>query len=195
MTFDPDKAFDVDNGIVLHGENGVGLFSGNGTPSGTQAPQGSYYFNSVDGAMWYKHGAGVNDWRTVNPEFSFDHYTILTAPNTGIEFNSATYEVISNGHIAAFDEHPNNTTWVWCISGYKSAGGGGSVDLRVYDVTNAQELGFFNFTETVPTLKSAVLTTQPTGDTRIELQGRRIGGGGVKGIVFSTYVSALRNSL
>jgi len=59
MTFNVNKAFEADNGIVLNG--GAGVFSGSASPVGQDAPIGSRYLRD-NGELWSKHNTGVNDW-------------------------------------------------------------------------------------------------------------------------------------
>lgn len=189
MSFNFDKAFEVENGIILN--NGIGLFSGVGSPVGTQADSGTYYFNLTDGLMWFKHGALAADWRQVRPEYFQDHNTIFTSNGSGQTFNKNVWERLALGHINGSNQEPNNTLHIWQIIADQS--GNGSVDLRLYDVTNAAVLaGPINFTETTATYKQATFTP-PAGDPVIEIQG--IKNGNSTGEIFWSAAESYRTSI
>jgi len=192
MTFDHTKAFETSNGIILDDVTGVGIFSGIGSPVGTDAPFASYYFNKTDGLMWFKFGAGVNDWRTVNPEYFQDHNTIFTSTGSGVNFNKKFFERLCLGHMNSLDQEPNNSTNLWQIICEQS--GNSSVDVQLYDVTNAQVLaGPINFTETTPTYKEVTFTPPPGPEPVIEIQGMK--NGNSNGEIFWSAIEVRRLTL
>ena len=54
-----DKAFEVDNGIVVN--DGAAIISGSGNPTGMIAPVGSLFL-STDNIVWEKFGVLDNEW-------------------------------------------------------------------------------------------------------------------------------------
>lgn len=60
MSFNQEKAFDVSNGFVV--EDGCGMFSGQGSPVGSQAVVGSRYFDCSTGLKYLKYGADADNW-------------------------------------------------------------------------------------------------------------------------------------
>lgn len=190
MPFDSNKAFDMFNGIVL-GEDGAGLFGGRGSPSGQAAPQGSYYIDADTGLMWYKHGALDTEWRQVRPEFFQDHLVLFTSFKTGSSFNKNTWERLCVGHLEGEVDEPNNTIWTFVV--ICSQSGNSSVDIRLWDGTNSQQLGTtINFTEKVPTFKT-ISFTPPVGDVIIEIQGMK--NGNSVGELFWGAIEVRRNDL
>jgi hypothetical protein len=81
-----DKAFSVDNGLVIDEDNlGPFVTGGASSPVGQDLPRGqTLYIQSVASdrvVIWQRFGAGVNDWRNYPAQdVSFDP--------TGIKFNS-----------------------------------------------------------------------------------------------------------
>ena len=60
MVFNSEKAFEVDDGIILE-DGGAGLFTGSDSPQGNDAPEGSIYLRK-NHDFFIKEGPGVNDW-------------------------------------------------------------------------------------------------------------------------------------
>jgi len=172
MVFDQDGTFDIDNGIEL-AKDGTKIFSGQGTPIGTQAPQRSYYFDNLTGLMWYKYGALTTEWREVRPEQQQDHTAIFTGNGVGQSFNKNTYERLAITHINGLSSCPPNCTVEFQI--IVSQAGTSSIDIQLYDVTNAQVIaGPINVTSASPEYRSAMVTL-PAGDTIVEIQGKKNG--------------------
>lgn len=62
MPFDQDRAFEVEEGIII--EEAAGVFSGSISPVGVSAPQGSLYLRT-NGETWRKFGSNVVDWEII----------------------------------------------------------------------------------------------------------------------------------
>ena len=72
-----------------------------------------------------------------------------------------------------------NTTLSGKIYARAYLGSAGSGDVRLYNVTDATELGVINYTETSATTKEATLSSIPTSGTKIiEVQVRKASGPG-----------------
>lgn len=59
MSFNKEKAFEVDEGFIVCDK--AGIFSGDDSPIGSDAPLGSRYYRT-DGQVYDKIGPDVNDW-------------------------------------------------------------------------------------------------------------------------------------
>lgn len=86
MAIDVDKSFEVsENGYSLRDFSGniVGYMTfGSGDPTGSSAPSGSWYFRTDNLTIWYKFGAGNNEWRQIRAEdITFDN-SIANFPNS-----------------------------------------------------------------------------------------------------------------
>lgn len=190
MTFNKDRSFEVDHGIILN--NSTGLFSGNGSPVGTQANIKSYYFDNSTGNMWFKWGSTANDWRRVRPEFVHDHNVLLTTPKDGYSFNKNNPERLAMGHVEGSSNFPNNTGFEFYVLASQS--GTSSIQVRLYNVTSGQVMaGPITFTETVPTLKKTTITNMPTGPVVVEVQGNK--NGNSVGTIFWSAVESSRTEL
>lgn len=78
MSINADKAFEVnEEGLLIRDSAGsiIGYFTtGNGDPTGTSAPINTWYFRTDNNLMYYKFGAGNNDWRQVRAQdITFDN--------------------------------------------------------------------------------------------------------------------------
>lgn len=194
MTFDWTRAFETDNGVILDAANGVGIFSGNGSPVGTDAPVRSYYFDKADGLMWFKYGNLVGEWREVRPEFGVDNNNILTTTKDGYGFNKQNPERLCVGHIEGSSFFPANTGFKFYVLAQQS--GSGSVDIQLYDLNANQVIaGPINFTETALTLKSAMIpdNLMPVNDVAIEIQGSK--NGNSTGTIFWSSIESKRTGL
>lgn len=173
MVFNVNKSFEVDNGIVLDAQSGVGLFSGSGVPTGTQAPQYTRYYDSTTGVIWYKYGTGVNDWRKAQPGRLQDHITLLAPGSEGERVNRNSYSTLAYGHINGSANLENNTDLCFQIVASKS--GSGTSDIRLFDITNNTTLGSaISVTSTNPEYYTIAITL-PTGNISVEVQGRKSG--------------------
>lgn len=86
MAFNFDKAFEVDeDGYAITDDDGnvlAYLCAGSGDPDGSSAPINTWYFRTDNNLLYYKFGAGVNDWRQITAEdIAFD--------NTNLKFNAS----------------------------------------------------------------------------------------------------------
>jgi len=103
MAFDFNKSFEVrSDGLVIDGAGG--LFSGSGSPSGNQAPEGSYYLRTDNYSLWKKVGPNATDWRQISAaDITFDPSLVdlttnnvqlaiseLAIRNNGKDFNSVS---------------------------------------------------------------------------------------------------------
>lgn len=60
MSFNADRAFEVQHGFAVKG--GAGFYSGTGSPVGNQAPLNSVYRDSDNTDVWEKVGPLDTDW-------------------------------------------------------------------------------------------------------------------------------------
>jgi len=88
-----DKAFDTDqDGYAIRDNDGNVLFylcTGTGDPSGSAAPINTWYFDQANQLIYYKFGAGNNDWRQIRAQ------DIAFLATTGITQNNV-YDAILN---------------------------------------------------------------------------------------------------
>ena len=72
MAINSDDAFDVnENGVAITDDNGnvVGYFAvGTGDPTGTTAPQNTWYFRQDGQKIWYNFSGDPSDWRQIHAE-------------------------------------------------------------------------------------------------------------------------------
>lgn len=118
MAINSDRAFDVlEDGIVFRDNDGNAEFyisTGTGDPTGSPAPENSWYFDKTNKLIYYKHGPGNNDWRQLRADdIAFDN-TIAqfnNSPDTvqkaleeakGSRFQYAQFQLLGN---ANFDQY------------------------------------------------------------------------------------------
>ena len=96
MAINVDDAHELsENGLAFSDDNGnvkAYITSDNGSPVGSAAPVNSWYFQQDAQLLWYKFGAGNNDWRQIRAN------DIAFLATTGISQNNV-YDAILN-HIA-----------------------------------------------------------------------------------------------
>lgn len=173
MSFDYNKAFEPENGVILS-ESGAGLFSGGNDPTGFDAPVGSYFYGE-DSSLWQQQGPGLSDWVllfVVSKPRGKDHNNLIT---TETSVATGTYTTIASGAASGEDGYPPNTTFRFVVEGSKN--GGGDMDVRLYNDTDAVELATLNFNTTVPTIKEVAFTFSG-GSKAISIQARRTGSQG-----------------
>ncbi len=102
MAIDESEAFGIETfGVSLrdNDNNSVGYFTTvSGDPYGTSAPVNTWAFSEDTKALYYKYGAGVNDWNiiftpdmvvSVKPTYSGDDLTTL-------EYYDSTSQITAN---------------------------------------------------------------------------------------------------
>lgn len=99
MSFNRDRAFEAEEGILVY--EGAGVFSGSGSPVGSSAPLGSMYLRVDDGSRWEKFGAGDNDWRLLPTKVP--NLLVVRPDAPPGEYSSLK---------AALDDTPETGTWV-----------------------------------------------------------------------------------
>jgi hypothetical protein len=171
MVFDPSKAFETENGVILN--DGTGFFSGSGSPVGTPAPIHTRYYDNATGIAWYKYGVGDNDWRKAQPGRIQDHITLLAPGASGINLNKNNYEVVAYGHINGSANLENNTNLLFQIVASKT--GTGASTVRLYDADNATVLGSAISILTNNPEYYTVAITLPPGDISVEVQAEKTG--------------------
>ena len=99
MSINPDRASDFDEaGLGIRDSDGNQLFyftTLSGDPSGFAAPINSWIFRSDNLTIWYKFGAGDNDWRQIRAnDIAFDVST-LTTNSPDLSGLTQSFEVMS----------------------------------------------------------------------------------------------------
>jgi len=176
MSIDPDKAFEVPNGIILS-EGGAGLFSGSGSPQGFDAPVGSWYYETSGPDLWHKEDVGPNGWTQHEDDSKprgRDHDNLLTAEEQVL---SGNYSIVAKGPIGGDLVYPPSSIFTFTVEARKTSANQ-DMDIRLYDDTNMTELAALNFTETVDTIKEATFTLN-TGEIRASVQGKKAGSNGI----------------
>ena len=84
MAINVDKAHELsENGLAVSDSSGNILFyitSGSGDPTGSAAPVNTWYFRTDNRLIYYKFGAGDNDWRQIQAAdiFALDQDSLPT---------------------------------------------------------------------------------------------------------------------
>jgi len=129
LSINSEKAFDVDqDGVAVRDANGLILFyltTGTGDPTGSPAPQNTWYFRQDTRIIYYKFGVGNDDWRqlraediyatdpSLNPTTVAAELTRIgsgggTGTTTTVSFGSSG--AIGSGAFVQYNGIPSNTT-------------------------------------------------------------------------------------
>jgi hypothetical protein len=60
MAQDPERAFEIKNGIII--DSSAGVFSGQDSPVGLLNPLPGSIYMRTNGEIWYKWGTDINEW-------------------------------------------------------------------------------------------------------------------------------------
>ena len=176
MVFNPNKSFEVQDGIILNLEGGAGLFTGTDDPTGTDAPVGSRFYRTNGGGpeIWTKFDVGVNDWRREGKGKSLS--TSFTNGNsdpfltkTGATYSTAAQMIWPGSDIFG------NISSASALLAVKAEGKAAA--LRIYDSTNAQVIfELLNFSnEVFASLDLGILVNTPSTDSADwEIQIKRV---------------------
>jgi hypothetical protein len=105
MAINFDKAHEVDEDGLAIGTGSdsplVYWCAGTGDPTGSPAPLNTWDFRQDNNTLWYKYGAGDNDWRQIRAEdITFDN------TGTGITATEVQSAILQIGTVAAASAGP-----------------------------------------------------------------------------------------
>ena len=122
---DINKAYSVDNGVIIDEENGGPFYTGGtASPVGLDLPTQTFYVQPTAGGpiLWRKFGVGVNDWRQLSAQdipFDPSGYLNFEAGDTDVDLALKRFGGFSvsdlteaEGHTREEQESTTSNGWV-----------------------------------------------------------------------------------